>query len=44
VILTGAVTVDLDEAVSGVAAGQTMVLYDGARVIGSATITAASAE
>jgi tRNA-specific 2-thiouridylase len=42
VILTGVISVELDEAVTGVAAGQTMVLYDGPRVIGSATITETS--
>ncbi|MFN0283223.1 MAG: tRNA 2-thiouridine(34) synthase MnmA [Kineosporiaceae bacterium] len=33
------VVVRLDEPITGVAPGQTMVLYDGTRVVGSATIT-----
>ncbi|WP_431310585.1 aminomethyltransferase beta-barrel domain-containing protein [Mobilicoccus caccae] len=36
----GGVLVHLDERERGVAAGQSVVLYDGTRVIGSATITA----
>jgi tRNA-specific 2-thiouridylase len=32
--------VDLDEPVRGLAAGQAVVLYDGTRVIGSATVDA----
>ncbi|GMA20192.1 tRNA 2-thiouridine(34) synthase MnmA [Arsenicicoccus piscis] len=32
--------VDLDEAVRGIATGQSVVLYDGTRVVGSATISA----
>jgi tRNA-specific 2-thiouridylase len=35
---SGRLVVDLDENLAGVAAGQTLVLYDGDRVIGSATI------
>jgi len=35
----GAVTVRLNKAAHGIAPGQTAVLYDGTRVIGSATIT-----
>jgi tRNA-specific 2-thiouridylase len=37
----GGVTARLDTPVRGVAAGQALVLYDGDRVLGSATITAA---
>jgi tRNA-uridine 2-sulfurtransferase len=33
-----AVTVELERAASGVAAGQTLVLYAGRRVVGSATL------
>jgi tRNA-specific 2-thiouridylase len=36
------VVVTLDEPVRGLAAGQTVVLYDGTRVVGSATVDAAS--
>ncbi|MFP5345674.1 MAG: tRNA 2-thiouridine(34) synthase MnmA [Actinomycetes bacterium] len=35
----GAVAVRLDERLSSVATGQTMVLYDGSRVVGSATVS-----
>jgi tRNA-specific 2-thiouridylase len=38
------VRVRVDERVRGVAPGQSVVLYDGTRVVGSATITAASLE
>jgi tRNA-specific 2-thiouridylase len=38
----GRLEVDLADAISGVAAGQTLVLYDGDRVVGSATIDSAS--
>jgi len=37
-ITSGRIDVVLDEAASGVAPGQAVVLYDGTRVIGSATI------
>jgi tRNA-specific 2-thiouridylase len=40
----GRVTVRLAERVRGVAPGQAVVLYDGTRVVGSATITATSRE
>ena len=36
----GRLVVDLDVPVRGVAPGQSVVLYDGTRVVGSATITA----
>jgi tRNA-specific 2-thiouridylase len=36
----GVVEVQLAEPLSGVAAGQTMALYSGSRVLGSATISA----
>jgi tRNA-specific 2-thiouridylase len=39
---SGRLVVDLDDGLAGVAAGQTLVLYDGDRVIGSATIDAAA--
>ena len=38
----GQVEVRLEQAVRGVAAGQAVVLYDGTRVLGSATITRTS--
>ncbi|TXR55324.1 tRNA 2-thiouridine(34) synthase MnmA [Quadrisphaera setariae] len=38
---SGAVRVRLDEPVRGVAPGQLLALYDGTRVVGSATLTAA---
>ena len=38
---TGCVQVELDVAAYGVAPGQALVLYDGSRVIGSATVSAA---
>ena len=37
-----AVRVALDERIRGVAPGQSVVLYEGTRVVGSATISAAS--
>jgi tRNA-specific 2-thiouridylase len=37
----GSVQVRLDHAITGVAPGQTLALYDGTRVVGAATITAA---
>ncbi len=40
----GRVEVRLDERIRGVAPGQSVVLYDGTRVIGSATITASRLE
>jgi tRNA U34 2-thiouridine synthase MnmA/TrmU len=36
----GVVEVELDEAVRGVATGQTLTLYTGSRVLGASTITA----
>lgn len=36
----GELTVTFDEPVRGVAPGQAVVLYDGSRVVGSATIAA----
>jgi tRNA-specific 2-thiouridylase len=41
-VVDGGLMVELLEGISGVAAGQTMVLYDGDRVIGSATIDSAA--
>ncbi len=41
-VLDGGLVVDLDDRIAGVAAGQTLVLYDGDRVIGSATIERAA--
>jgi tRNA-specific 2-thiouridylase len=41
-VIDGRLIVELREAISGVSAGQTMVLYDGDRVIGSATIDSAA--
>jgi tRNA-specific 2-thiouridylase len=41
--VTAGVDVDLDEPLTGVAPGQTVVYYDGTRVVGSATISAAHA-
>jgi tRNA-specific 2-thiouridylase len=35
----GAITIQLDEYLRGLAAGQAAVLYDGTRVIGSATVS-----
>ncbi|MFM7062393.1 MAG: tRNA 2-thiouridine(34) synthase MnmA [Actinomycetes bacterium] len=37
-VVDGVVTVRLAETIRGLAAGQTVVLYDGARVVGSATV------
>jgi tRNA-specific 2-thiouridylase len=41
-VVAGRLSVDLTDALSGVAAGQTLVLYDEDRVIGSATIERAA--
>jgi tRNA-specific 2-thiouridylase len=38
------VEVRLDERIRGVAPGQSVVLYDGTRVVGSATISASRVE
>ena len=38
-VTPGRVSVTLDRQLTGVATGQTMVLYDGTRVVGSATVT-----
>ena len=37
-VLNGELVVDLDEPIRGLATGQGMVLFDGTRVIGSATV------
>ena len=37
-VVEGSLLVDLDEAIRGLAPGQTVVLYEGTRVIGSATV------
>ena len=42
VATAGGLTVTIDGVLSGVAAGQTLVLYDGERVLGSATIDQAA--
>jgi tRNA-uridine 2-sulfurtransferase len=41
-IEAGRLVVDLDDAIAGVAPGQTLVLYDDDRVLGSATIERAA--